>query len=96
MVLDWCSYGRLLRACRREKVLLLTANVATLGKLYKSIPFDTLIIPCIAYFLAWIVPGASFAADFWPRRTGVLLGGTIAALVGGLLLLWLMQPIPRE
>lgn len=63
---------------------------------YASVPLDSPVVSSIAYFLAWLVPGASLGYDLGRSRDGIAIGALIGALLGGLLLLWLMQPVARE
>jgi hypothetical protein len=79
-----------------RSLLLLMLSVAIICKIYSAIPLDSLFVPGLAYFAAWIIPGASFGFDLRRSSRGAAWGAIIATVFGGLLLFWLMQPVPRE
>jgi hypothetical protein len=70
-----------------RSLLFLTTGIAALCKLYRSVPFGSLAVPIVVYFLAWVVPGASIGFDNWPCRKGLIVGGIVGAVLGGLILL---------
>lgn len=91
-----CRRFRLRSRLSIRSRLLVILGMVLLCALVASVPLDSMFVASVVYFSAWLLPGASLGYDLCRSRRGIVIGLLVGALLGGLLLLWLIRPVVRE